>query len=142
MEEFIMSLEIKNCPKCKKTFVKIKEPICPECFKEEEAIFEKTRNFIKENPKVSLDVVSLELDISVKKIQKYIKEGRIDVSESEGITMKCDSCGKNINSGRYCDKCAQIMQNRVYDFLKNEREVKKLTPKKERTGGMHTRKNL
>ncbi len=102
---------MRNCPKCGNVFTYIKTPICPDCQEKEEQIFETVRRYLKDNPNKTLQEVADETEVSIKKILKYIKEGRIDIGDST-ITFPCENCGKEINKGKYCPECAKKIQNK------------------------------
>lgn len=80
----------------------------------QEQIYLKVREFLLENPKTPKTVVADVMDISIKVIDKWIREGKIE--EIEGMMtsgeMKkkqalCTSCGKRIEFGILCDRCKQ-----------------------------------
>ncbi len=102
---------MRNCPKCGNVFTYIKTPICPDCQEKEEQIFETVRRFLKDNPNKTLQEVADETEVSVKKILKYIREGRIDLGDST-ITFPCENCGKPINRGNYCPDCAKKIKSK------------------------------
>ncbi len=103
---------MRNCPKCGNVFTFIRNPICPDCQAKEDEIFESVRFYIKENPDKTLVEVSEATDVSTKKILKYIKEGKIELSSNEGIEFACENCGKPISVGRYCINCANKIKNK------------------------------
>ena len=43
-------MEMANCPRCRKVFPRLREPICDACVKEEEELFNKVKAFLEENP--------------------------------------------------------------------------------------------
>ena len=98
-------MEAINCPRCGKVFVKISDPICPECVKEEEKIFDRVREYIRDNPNRTVKEVSDECDISVKRILGYIREGRINATSGMRDEIVCSKCRKPILTGRMCEKC-------------------------------------
>lgn len=103
---------MRNCPKCGNVFTYISNPICRDCQEIEDGIFETVRSYIKEHNDKTLEEVSNATDVSVKKILKYIKEGKIELAEGTGITVPCDGCGKPITKGRYCGACADKIKNK------------------------------
>lgn len=96
---------MRNCPKCGNVFTYIRNPICKDCQEKEDEIFEIVRKYIKENPDKTITEVAEATDVTPKKIMKFIKDGKIDVSSSS-IRASCEACGKPILAGRYCDSCA------------------------------------
>jgi flagellar operon protein (TIGR03826 family) len=109
-------MEAMNCPRCGKVFVKIHDPICEACIKEEEQIFEKVRDFIRENPDRTVSEVAEECEVTVKRIMTYIRDGRIEAGEGMHGEITCSQCGKPINSGRMCEKCILETNFKVNDM--------------------------
>jgi flagellar operon protein (TIGR03826 family) len=95
-----------NCPRCGRVFTKIKSPVCPACVKEDDKVFEVVREYVKENPDQSINEVSEQTEVPVKRIIQYIRDGRLEVSSGISADVGCAQCGKPIVSGRYCSKCA------------------------------------
>ncbi len=126
---------MRNCPKCGNVFTFVKTPICPQCQEEEEQIFETVRRYLKDNPNKTLQEVSDETEVSVKKILKYIKEGRIDIGDST-ITFPCENCGKEINRGKYCGECAKKLKNKF-----NSSFAKPMTAPPKRKSVMYTQQD-
>lgn len=119
----------RNCPKCGKPFTYIKNPICRECQEEEDAIFETVRHYLKENGDKTLEEVAEATDVSVKKILRYIKEGKIDISNHDNISGFCEKCNAPINSGRYCDSCAKKLKNTFSENFKKPEPPSSSKPK-------------
>lgn len=122
-------MDMRNCPKCKKVFAYTRSPLCSTCEREEEQLFEKVRDYIKENPICTLSEVASATKASSKKIMKYIKEGKIEISQGMHGEVQCEQCGKPIAKGKYCDKCVININQTVDDMF---------TPKA-KTAKMHIR---
>ena len=122
-------MEMTNCPRCGKVFNRTTAtPICKECEKAEEGVFESVRSYLEENPNVSMAELAEATGVTPKKILRYIKEGRIEISkDSGGIDLRCSQCGKPIKKGRYCDQCVISINQEVGELFK-----------KKSTSGMHT----
>jgi len=73
--------------------------------KEEEHIFDKVRDFVKENPNKTIKDVADECEVTVKRVLSYIRDGRIEASGGMHGDVTCSKCGKPITSGRMCEKC-------------------------------------
>jgi len=101
-------MDIRNCIKCKKVFTYMNTPFCPACVKEEEEIFETVRTYIKDNSAATMMEVCEATGVSIKKITRYLKEGRLELSkgmQGKGV-LDCELCGKPITKGKFCDACA------------------------------------
>jgi len=81
-------------------------PICPECKRADEEDFKRVKEYLYENPGASLSQVSTALDVSVEKIKRFLREGRLEIVNQEGnFFLECERCGKAITTGRFCDEC-------------------------------------
>jgi hypothetical protein len=95
-----------NCPRCGKFF----EPkglsnVCPDCFEQELAEFDRIREYLFLHPKAKVFEVSNVLNISIAKIKYFLREGRLEIIEKNNLFLRCEMCGKPICSGTCCDEC-------------------------------------
>ncbi|GHU52207.1 hypothetical protein AGMMS49975_07540 [Clostridia bacterium] len=120
--------ESRNCIKCKKVFTYTGVPVCQDCQKETEKLFDEARTYIKEHPDCKLAEVAEITGASHKQIFRWIREGRIEISSAQAADggLTCGNCGKPIVTGRYCSSCAIKMNDSVKEaFGKNKPEEKK-----------------
>ncbi len=103
-------MRVSNCVRCKKAFAVINGPVCPACLEKEEEQFETIKEYLEDNPGSTMEKISEDTGVPVKRIAKFIKDGRL-----EGVTgtnFKCSKCGKKIEKGAYCKECAvKLKQN-------------------------------
>ncbi|MCX8129899.1 MAG: MerR family transcriptional regulator [Clostridia bacterium] len=101
--------DVRNCRRCGKIYNYIGgAPICPVCREMDEEDFKKVKEYLYKNPGATLSEVSTVLEISVEKIKGYLKEGRLEIINNEGnLVLECESCGKAIKTGRFCDECSK-----------------------------------
>ncbi len=99
--------DVRNCRKCGKIFSYLGgPPICPACKQVDEEDFKRIKEYLYKNPGAGLNQVSVELEIGVEKIKRFLKEGRLEIVSAEGnMFLECENCGKSIKSGRFCDEC-------------------------------------
>lgn len=99
--------DVRNCRKCGKIYNYIGgPPICPVCKQADEVDFQRVKEYLYEYPGATMTQVSTELDISIEKIKRFLKEGRLEITGEEGnLILECENCGKSINSGRFCEAC-------------------------------------
>jgi len=102
---------IKNCSQCGKVFHGSNSNLCPECAEKDEENFLKVRNFIKDNPKVSVEVVVEATGVSEERIRDYLQRGRLDIANLSGPALECQRCGKPIYNGKYCVVCQAEISN-------------------------------
>jgi ribosomal protein L32 len=106
-------------------------PICDSCAKLEEDQFTTLKNFINDNPGSSLEVIAEATKVSAKRILKYLREGRLEASNGMGMLLKCESCGKKIGAGRYCESCIIAVNGQIKDAFSKS---------KYQGSGMHTKR--
>ncbi len=114
-------MNIKNCPICKKIFSPTGGSlICKDCARTEEENFIKVRDYLRENRGTDINIVSEETGVSTKKILKYLREGRLEVSDGMADFLKCEKCGVSIKSGQYCRTCLEKVSKDLSSLLKTE----------------------
>lgn len=103
--------DVRNCRKCGRIFNYIGgSPICPSCREQDEVDFKRIKDYLYDNPKASVTQVSVDLDISVEKIKRFLKDGRLEIADDEGnMILECENCGRSIKSGRYCPDCERSL---------------------------------
>lgn len=99
-------MNIRNCRKCGCIFNYLSGSIlCQACKEEMEIKFQEVKEYVREHPGVGIPEVSQACDVDSAQIQAWLREERLEVTESSAIYLNCESCGAPIRSGKYCDKC-------------------------------------
>ncbi|MCX7774182.1 MAG: flagellar operon protein YvyF [Clostridia bacterium] len=100
--------EVRNCKRCKRIFMFTTGPqICEACKKLEEDDFEKVRLFVRDFPGATIQEVSRETEVPTQLIYRFLKDGRLEVTEASPISLQCENCGSRIKSGRFCVTCSK-----------------------------------
>lgn len=116
-------MDLKSCPKCKRIFSPVGGSlICRDCLKLEEEEFEKVRVYLRENRGADINQVSDETGVPTKKIFKYLREGRLEVSDGMSDFLKCEKCGISIRSGQYCRSCCEKVSKNLSSVLINKED--------------------
>ena len=125
--------ELKNCRRCKRIFPYIAGvQICEVCKKEEEKLFERVWEFLRDNPGVSMAVVSEELGVPYDQLMKYIREGRLQIKAPDGsLIMFCEKCGEIIKAGKICEKCEKGLTRELQATAKDLKGKIEETQKKD-----------
>jgi len=106
--------ELRNCIRCGKIFAYTYSPICNKCLEEEEEDFKKVKEYLNENPGSTAFEVSEATGVSVEKIMKFLREERLELSDdNKNLLLQCESCGKPIKTGRFCNECRNTMANEI-----------------------------
>ena len=104
-------MDIKNCRKCGKIFAYDGHKTCRSCRKVEEEEFQKVKGYIYENPGTTVQEISKETEVSVQKIMRYLREGRLLLTDdNQNLVLDCERCGKSIKTGKYCDGCVEALE--------------------------------
>jgi len=119
-------------------FARVNAPLCPDCIKDEEVAFQKLREYLNDNPSNRIATVSKDTGVPMKRILKYIQEGRIEMSVGmvEDNLLACARCGTSITVGSLCSQCL-VSYNQTLQGMKEEAQQRP----KNRGTGMHIAKS-
>lgn len=99
-------MEIVACKGCGKLFNYLQgERICPACKNKLEDKFLEVKKFVRENPNIDIAELSEAMDVTVRQINRWVREERLVFSDDSPIGLPCEGCGTTIKTGRFCDKC-------------------------------------
>lgn len=66
----------------------------------------KVRVYLDKNGRQPAAIISAETGVSVSTIQRYLREGQLEIPEGSSHYVKCQGCGTDIRFGIYCASCA------------------------------------
>ncbi|MBP2241975.1 flagellar operon protein (TIGR03826 family) [Cytobacillus eiseniae] len=129
--------QLSNCPNCNEIFLKTKfREICQNCWKEEEKAYETVYQFIRkrENRAATMDQVVNATNVDEELILKFIKSGRLKLTQFPNLGYPCDKCGHIIRTGKLCDSCTEILKKELdIHHMEEERRVEIERREKQRT---------
>ena len=120
-------MNLANCPECGGLFVKSEFRLtCEKCFREEEKQYEIVYNYLRkrENRMATMMQVVEATGVKESLIIKFVKAGRLHLSQFPNLGYPCDRCGTLIRDGRLCADCSQDLQKQIDDLQKMEEEKK------------------
>ncbi|MFE8701672.1 TIGR03826 family flagellar region protein [Cytobacillus sp. FJAT-54145] len=126
--------ELTNCPKCDSLFVKNQfRDVCEKCFKEEEKAFETVYQFIRkrENRTATMSQVEEATGVEEELILKFVKNGRLKLTQFPNLGYPCDKCGKVIQKGKLCNPCTEELRKQL-DLLNQQEERENAIKKREK----------
>lgn len=85
--------------------------LCPTCIENEQLTYLKVRDFVKDNPGVSIHEICEILSISRSKILGYVREERLEITSNGKAILNCKNCGKQISTGIFCSDCKRVHGN-------------------------------
>lgn len=99
-------MEILACKGCGRLFNYLAgERLCQTCRNKMEEKFIEVKKFVRENPNIDIAELSEAMDVTVRQINRWVREERLVFSDDSPIGLPCESCGITIKTGRFCDKC-------------------------------------
>ena len=131
-------LEIGRCKECGG---RLRDPglgfyICSRCGREQVSEFGRIKEFIRSHGAPNAIQISEGTGIPISRIEKYLREGRIEIPENSEIFIPCLNCGADIRYGKYCPACAPQLSKKLQGALIIEASEIGEVPKKRRSAKM------
>ncbi len=102
-----------SCRVCGVIMVKIAKDICTKCFKAEEELFAKIKNFLRANPGASITQVAENCECKEEAVHAFIKSGRLERVGLRRIAHQCELCNATIYEGVMCADCKKKLKDQV-----------------------------
>ena len=106
-------MNLANCPKCGKLFVKGQHNICPACLKIRYVEIQQIKGWISATTVPKLENIEKEIFVSAENFKEYLADGWIKPFNK--VIGNCEKCGietristRNI----LCDKCIQALKHK------------------------------
>lgn len=128
--------ELTNCPNCNEIFMKNKfRDVCPKCWKQEEEDYDKVYKFMRkrENRAATIEQVVTQTGVKEETLLKFIKKGRIQLTNFPNLGYPCDKCGRIIRTGKICEKCTNELREDLKTFQSEEKRKQELLKKEKAT---------
>jgi flagellar operon protein (TIGR03826 family) len=123
-----MGMNVANCPKCGRIFVKGFNEICPNCMKEIEAQYDLCLKYLRNNRGCTINELSEETGVTIRQITKFIREGRISIVHAPNMSYPCEVCGTSIRDNTMCESCrhklAKDVSNNKEDEHRRQEQIK------------------
>lgn len=128
-------MNVRNCRSCRRLFNYIAGPaLCPACREKMEEKFQEVKEYIRDNPHVTIPEVSEACDVDPQQIRQWLREDRLELTEESSIMLNCESCGAMIRSGKLCDKCKTSLANGFRDAVRKDAPKEPEVTKKNSSG--------
>jgi flagellar operon protein (TIGR03826 family) len=118
-----MSLNVANCVRCGKVYVKNMYGMCPNCIKDIDLQYEKCLKYLREHRACSINELSEATEVSKSQITRFIREGRISIKGNPNMTYDCEVCGTSIREHTMCEPCRSRLAKETNQM--NEDETRK-----------------
>lgn len=110
-------MNVDNCPRCGKLYIKGFKDVCPTCLKDIEQMYEVCTSFLRDNRQSSLQELHEETGVPIRQILKFIKEGRISLRSLPNMAYPCEVCGTGIRESNMCEPCRQRLSQELKNSL-------------------------
>lgn len=127
-------MNLDNCPRCGRLYVKNIMDLCQPCIKELEHEYEICVNYLREFRGTTIQELSDATEISIKEITRFIREGRISIANAPNMMYPCEVCGTLIRDGHMCDNCRNRLRK---DLTSLTREITEKEPPKKTSEGAY-----
>lgn len=123
--------ELANCSRCDAVYVKGLRDICQNCYRDEEAAFQKVNSFlrIRKNREATLIEIVEATDVEETLITKFIRERRLHPTNFPKLAYPCEKCGTNIISGKLCISCMEEFKNELNAYEEAEKRMEEIRTK-------------
>jgi len=125
-------MDVRTCRGCKRIFNYLTGPIlCPACREALEEKFQEVKKYIREHKGTTILEVSEACEVDANQVRQWLREDRLELTDESGIMLTCESCGKPIRSGRYCEKCLNSVKSGLNQILKDNAPKEKPLPQRQ-----------
>ncbi len=112
-------MNARNCKLCGRLFNYIAgPPYCPACKDDLEKKFQEAKEYIRNTPHATVQMVSEECKIPERQVKEWIREERLVFADVTVAGITCENCGEPILTGRFCVKCKSDMVNSLNGAIK------------------------
>lgn len=83
----------------------------------------KVRLFLEEHPGATASEAEMNTGVSQKSIRHMLKENKLEIAQDSAAFLRCEVCGINIRSGRFCAKCERDYHARLEDEQRRQKKI-------------------
>ncbi len=94
-------------------FVGVGEYHCEKCGHADYDDYGKVRNYIEKHAGATAAEVEMNTGVSQRSIRNLLKDERIEISQESAAFLRCEICGAQLRSGRFCMKCITENNRRI-----------------------------
>ena len=98
-------MDLANCRRCNKLFVKDVRDICPDCIRQEEEDLRIVQRHLRKYPKATLFEIAEATGVEEDQILALLRAKHLEIKGSSPIEWPCENCGAPIKSGTLCNRC-------------------------------------
>ncbi len=106
-----MAASTEVCLRCKRlfTYPGFGSMYCQECRVIDEENRQRVKEFLNEHGAANMYEICEATGLKESMIRQYLRDGMLEIPENSPVFIKCERCGCDIRSGRWCPECAAQM---------------------------------
>ncbi len=108
-------MTVANCKRCGRIFNRVRRDICPACITDEDKVFIKVRDYLREHKNAFMKDVVEGAEVDMDMLIQMIQNGRIILVDNPNIGYECERCGGFTQSGRFCANCTSELASSLTD---------------------------
>lgn len=110
-----MSNSVKACEGCRRLFMYpgFGSKFCSACRERDEENQHRVKDYLREHGAANMYQISEATGVSEGTIRQYLRDSMLEIPEGSPIYIKCEICGCDIRSGRWCPTCASKLSSNV-----------------------------
>lgn len=101
-------------------FMGVGEYRCEKCGDVGYDDYGKVRLYIEKHKGATASEVEMGTGVPQRTIRRLLKESRIEVADNSKMFLRCELCGKEIRSGRYCVECEVKVHRKMEEEQRNK----------------------
>ena len=120
-------MNLANCPQCGKLYVANLRGMCGNCIKDIDQQYERCNQYLRENKGTTITELSEAVDVSIKQISTFIREGRISIANAPNMGYACEVCGTPIRENNMCEPCRTRLTKDIRNAYQDDEAAKEST---------------
>ncbi|WP_046212864.1 TIGR03826 family flagellar region protein [Paenibacillus wulumuqiensis] len=117
-------MNLANCPQCGKLYVANLRGMCGNCIKDIDHQYERCNQYLREHKGTTITELSEAVDVSIKQITTFIREGRISIANAPNMGYACEVCGTVIRENNMCEPCRTRLTKDIRNAYQDEEPAK------------------
>ncbi|MCR5099888.1 MAG: hypothetical protein K6B41_00880 [Butyrivibrio sp.] len=96
--------------------------LCQKCREEEQKVLRDVKDYLWVNPGTTETKLEELFGVTRKQTQKWLREGRLELTPDSAIKLTCMRCGSMILTGKYCKDCINRLTTGFKENTKEDEE--------------------
>lgn len=128
------SHQLENCRNCGRVYFNGYRNYCIDCHEKIERQFKIVVDFLRkdQNWNTTMESLADSTGVPMKRIQEFIRDGRIFAEDYPHLTYPCSKCGKPIKHQMLCDQCFEQLSTEINNAMGNRQGKSKYDDNQER----------